>query len=105
MPACAAHIMPAAPAPITMTSYDAARPAVSVCALLGIAKVRNAQLPRRVIPANAGIQCRLTNAAGSPLSRGRLQTYGVRCPFRNPPYAALLGPGIASRLASRLEEF
>src|SRR5450755_2939860 len=51
MPACAAHIMPAAPAPITMTSYDAARPAVSVCALLGIAKARNAQLRRNVISA------------------------------------------------------
>jgi len=59
--------------------------------LLSISKVGDARIPNIVIPAKAGIQCRLTNAAGSPLKpaleclnrgRGRRQFCGIRHPIR-----------------------
>ena len=69
---------------------------VQVPLLLSITKVRDAQIAYIVIPAQAGIQCLLTNAAGSPLkpaleclNRGRDDASFVESVIQ---FGSLLGP-------------
>src|ERR1700682_2538809 len=50
--------------------------------LLSVTKARDARILSIVIPAKAGIQCLLTYAAGSPLSRGRREFCETYYPFR-----------------------